>query len=351
MIERYSRIGPARGVDMDLESMGNSQAFAPGTINPSLLDDSEVSMIGDADAMGSHKIALQGNIFSSVTGVAPSPARAESTNMDRCVNLLSMACNLWTQIVDTRNSSLMHDTNFERYASSICLSDIAENTYNKNNSTFGMSQDSCVQGTPQKAFAHACTHPLPRGPAVEEKGLGVTQDGSCPPAGAAQVPENIEEMARRVAAVCKTGVWKAWRGDAGGLDPIYAISLWHQTQTLLVKCGLVDVLALLLAGVTSELLQQAQRAPSDTKLWLGLDGTVMQQSRSSVIHQSRFSRRHTLLAKSTLGVLINLALNKEGSECCRRVKGKRHASSVAASSPRHSTRSRAAPTVDCSLTL
>ena len=228
-------------------------------------------------------------------------------------------------------------------APSICLSDIAENTYNKNNSTFGMSQDSCVQGTPQKAFAHACTHPLPRGPAVEEKGIGVTQVGSCPPAGAAQVPDNVEEMARRVAAVCKTGVWKAWRGDAAGLDPIYAISLWHKTQTLLVKCGLVDVLALLLAGVTSELLQQAQRAPSDTKLRLRLDGTVM--------HQSRFSRRHTLLAKSTLGVLINLALNKEGSECCRRIKGKRHASSAAASSPRHSTRSRAAPTVDCSLTL
>ena len=115
MIERYSRTGPARGVDMDLESTGNSQAFAPGTINPSLLDDSEVSMIGDADAMGGHKNALQGNFFSSGAGIAPSPARAESTNMDRCVNLWSMTCNLWTLLVDTRNSTLMHGTNFDAW--------------------------------------------------------------------------------------------------------------------------------------------------------------------------------------------------------------------------------------------
>jgi hypothetical protein len=102
MIERYSRTGPAHGVDMDLESLGNSQAFATGTINPSLLDDSEVSMIGDADAMGGHKNALQGNFFSSSAGIAPSPARAESTNMDRCLNLWSMTCNLWTLLVDTQ---------------------------------------------------------------------------------------------------------------------------------------------------------------------------------------------------------------------------------------------------------
>ena len=73
----------------------------------------------------------------------------------------------------------------------------------------------------------------------------VSQDSSCGPVGA-EAPENVENMARRVAAVCKKGVWKAWRGDAAGLDPIYSISLWHQTQTLLVKCGLVEVLALLL---------------------------------------------------------------------------------------------------------
>lgn len=150
----------------------------------------------------------------------------------------------------------------------------------------------------------------------------VSQDSSCGPVGA-EAPENVENMARRVAAVCKKGVWKAWRGDAAGLDPIYSISLWHQTQTLLVKCGLVEVLALLLGGVTAELLAQAQSAPNSTKLRLRLDGTV--------VHQSKFSRQHTLLAKSTLGIIINLALNKECSECCRRIDGTRLASSAVAS--------------------
>ena len=107
---------------------------------------------------------------------------------------------------------------------SMCLSDIAENTREKqpSESTLSLSGATSANITPQKAY------------------------------GQKAVSANAEEKARRIAAVCKKGVWQAWRGNPHGLEPIYSISLWQQTQTLMISCGLVDVLEMLLAGVTAQ---------------------------------------------------------------------------------------------------
>ena len=94
MIERYSRTEPVRIVDIEKEFIDNAQGSAAGTTNPCLLDDSQVSTIADADAPVNDKNALQGNVLNAV---ATSPARAESTHMDRCVNLCyeSASVNAW----------------------------------------------------------------------------------------------------------------------------------------------------------------------------------------------------------------------------------------------------------------
>lgn len=94
MIERYSRTEPVRIVDIEQEFIDNAQGSAAGTTNPCLLDDSQVSTIADADAPVNDKNALQGNVLNAV---ATSPARAESTRMDRCVNLCyeSASVNAW----------------------------------------------------------------------------------------------------------------------------------------------------------------------------------------------------------------------------------------------------------------
>ena len=164
---------------------------------------------------------------------------------------------------------------------SMCLSDIAENSKEQGESTWSLSQATSAHATPQKQSA---------------------------------VSDDVEEKARRIAAVCKNGVWQAWRGNPHGLEPIYSISLWHQTQNLMINCGLVDVLEMLLAGVTSELVAQGQqKVPADKKLRVRLDGSIVQHS--------KFSKTHTLLVRRIMGILVNLALLKKGANRCRRASG------------------------------
>jgi len=222
-----------------------------------LLDNSAVSMIsGDVDAtLGAppstpEKCGLP---------AAPSPWKEESA-------------------VAARSESTQME--------SMCLSDIAENTkeQEQSESTWSLSEATSTNITPQKAYSQKT------------------------------VSADAEEKARRIAAVCKKGVWEAWRGNPHGLEPIYSISLWQQTQTLMISCGLVDVLEMLLAGVTAELLAQGQQeVPADRKLRVRLDGTVVQHS--------KFCKKHTVLVRRIVGILINLALRKKGAESCRRAAG------------------------------
>jgi len=194
------------------------------------------------------------------------------------------------------------------------MSDIAENSV-KSESTIGASQDSRDDDTPQKLANQCSSQDLPFGPAIQDRSSTTTRDNVSSGPTAAELPDTLEDMAKSIALVCKKGVWNAWRGESEGLDPIYAISLWEQTQALMMKCGFVDVLALLLAGVTAELEAQGQKKHSaDTKIRVRLDGTV--------IHQSRFSKSHIKLAHKVTSILINLALHSGGSACCRSAAGK-----------------------------
>ena len=191
---------------------------------------------------------------------------------------------------------------------SICMSDIE--TTKESDIDLSLLPGSSAHTTPQKTPAHRCTQQegMPPGPSSRDiHGTNSAQTSS-------YSPDNLEEMAKRIAAVCKKGVWQAWRNDPRGLDSIYAISLWNETQKLMMHCGLIDVLELLLGAVTAELIAQGQKHKSGKKkLRVRLDGTI--------VPQSVFSKNHILLAQSILGILINLALHKEGAESCRRATG------------------------------
>ena len=63
--------------------------------------------------------------------------------------------------------------------------------------------------------------------------------GAAPAAADAAAAEraDAEDAARRVSAVCRMAVWRAWRGDPSGLDPIYSASLHEDACALLAECG------------------------------------------------------------------------------------------------------------------
>ena len=169
------------------------------------------------------------------------------------------------------------------------------------------NQTTSLQYTPHKSLdTRVEEEGTANGNITEEQGVTASKPESS---------DHVEQMAKRIAQVCKQGVWQAWRGDPSGLDPIYAVSQWQETQSLMIKCGLVEVLQCLLAGVSADLGTQAQQYAPGNNFRTGADGT-------SAMH-SHFSRKHTGLAQKTLGVLINLALHKEGAECCRRTAGLR----------------------------
>jgi hypothetical protein len=73
------------------------------------------------------------------------------------------------------------------------------------------------------------------GPRSDPQGPG----GAAPAAADAAAAEraDAEDTARRVSAVCRMAVWRAWRGDPSGLDPIYAASLHEDACALLAECG------------------------------------------------------------------------------------------------------------------
>lgn len=222
------------------------------------LDDSTVSIIRDADAT-----------------LAPRPSTPEK---DVCrVGNLEGTVSPWKE--ESATAARAESTQMD----SMCLSDIAENSKEQGEFTCNLSQATSAHTTPQKTSSKS-------------------------------VQDDVEDKARRIAAVCKKGVWQAWRGNPHGLEPIYSLSLWHQTQTLMINCGLVDVLEMLLAGVTSELIEQGQQeVPADKKLRVRLDGSVVQSS--------TFSKKHAHLVRRLIGILINLALRRKGAESCRRAKG------------------------------
>ena len=172
------------------------------------------------------------------------------------------------------------------------------------------NQTASLQYTPHKSFDTRVGE-------EERKASGNIKEEQGVTASEPESSNHVERMAKRIAQVCKRGVWQAWRGDPNGLDPIYAVSQWQETQSLMIKCGLVEVLQLLLAGVSADLGTQAQQYAPDNNFRTRADGTTTLNS--------RFSRKHTGLAQKTLGVLINLALHKEGAECCRRAAGLRTA--------------------------
>ena len=157
---------------------------------------------------------------------------------------------------------------------------------------------------------------LPHGPAGQDASLIDTHDDKSEAKSGATLSESsasIEKMTKNIAEVCKKGVWQAWRGDPRGLSPIYSISLWHDTQTLMIKCGLVEVLGFLMIGIAADLLAQGRQSGgrADKKLRVRLDG--------SIAHNSQFSRKSIVTAQKIMGVLINLSFRQDGAECCRRV--------------------------------
>ncbi|KAJ1480193.1 hypothetical protein T484DRAFT_1811565 [Baffinella frigidus] len=123
-----------------------------------------------------------------------------------------------------------------------------------------------------------------------------------------RTPGDLEEAARRVSATCRMAVWRAWRGDPSGLDPLYSVSLHEHACALLVECGLVDVLVSLLRFA----LDICQPSASPPGAMRPNNNRRDSANPSRVVEEAPAAS----LAGRVLAILVNLAMSPLGERRC-----------------------------------